>query len=114
MKPSFTPTLVGVLLLALLGSCQDSEIKKDPQSLNSFKMNLNAQTWEPSVIDPCEQTYWAAMSLLGDSKFYEIKAYRDPAFVANLTSENYFELKVMNVNSPGTYVLDGTFRILAT
>jgi GR25 family glycosyltransferase involved in LPS biosynthesis len=102
--------------LILLMSCgQTNDDTLVQVKLNDLQMNINGITWKPSVIDNCNQTYMCRMSELTggtiyQGRFYSIHAYRDPHLVADLMSENFFEMKIMEANEVGMYVLDGVFK----
>jgi hypothetical protein len=50
------------------------------------------------------------MAKLGENPLYKISAYKDPNSTANLSSENIFEVQILNVSEVGTYIIDGTFE----
>ena len=111
MKSIVRKVLVGIIFLNLLISCKmDSEEVLNQNNVNSFTMIVNEQEWLPSVIDPCHRTFQCSMGELGQSKYYEIDAFRDPSSTSNLESENIFELTVMDVNLIGDYTIDGEFK----
>lgn len=93
--------VIGMLVVILFG-CSKNESDNAPQLLNSFSMNLNDQSWEPSILsnDPCSVTYkcnwWEA-----GVPFYTIEAYKD--------YENYFRLQIKDVKDKGTYSISGRY-----
>lgn len=109
MKKLIPTTVSFMFILAIMNSCQETEITKEKINLNSFSMTLNGNSWEPSIVDPCTKTFQCNMSALSENKFYNIEAYKDPLLEASYKSENYFALQVMNVNEVNTYVIDGDF-----
>jgi len=72
-------------------------------------MNLQNNTWTPSEINSCEKTFNCYMVGMNGGPLYKIEAFRDSKLVASLQSENFFELKITNVNQVGVYPIDGIF-----
>lgn len=104
-------------LLLLMGSCQKEEIleKQNFNFLNSFTMQVNRQSWEPSQVgeDKCMRTYnaaWAALIGNGVRKpYYTISASRDSKAAATSQSENVFRLRIFNVQETGAYPITGSY-----
>ncbi len=117
MKAFSKMTLIGVILLTLIISCEQNIVEDVNQdNINTFKMTVNGLVWTPSVIDSCHRTFICQMSQSISSSttnnFYTIEAYRDPSFIANLSSENFFEIHIINLNKTGSYIIDGVFEDL--
>jgi len=105
-------------LLLLLMSCQKEDLAKEQnaQPLNSFSMQLNGRSWQPSQIgeDECMRTYhgaWSEVTQNGVKKpYYTISAYRDSKALATAQSENGLRLQITNVQKTGTYNLTGSYQ----
>ena len=107
--------LIAPLLVLLITSCQ-SDLPEAPnhENVNSFKMSLNDEAWAPSIIDECEKTFNCNVSFLNSHPFYKIEAFKDPQSIASLSSENLFQIQVMDADHIGIYNIDGTFEGLKT
>lgn len=99
--------IVFILTIVIMYSCQQDEMKTNNTNLNTFSMTLDGNSWRPSVIDSCTKTFQCNMSSLDDDYFYKVEAYRDPSLIANLESENFFEMQIMGVNDIGTFAING-------
>lgn len=100
------------LLTFVLGCNEKIEIKKKSELLNSFRMNLNDQIWQPSVIgnDSCSVALQCEMSTVDEEiAYYTIAAYKDPQSKTNSESENIFWLQIMDVKGAGTYNISDPF-----
>ena len=109
MKKSIYLTFV--ILITIVGCSEKEEIKKAPEPVNFFSMEIDGQPWEPSIIDDdaCYATYRCEYSILNDKPYYTINAYKDSKSIASYESENIFRFQVMNVLDVGTYGLSEPF-----
>jgi len=100
------------LLTCVLGCNEKIEIKQESKLLNSFKMNLNNQIWQPSVIgnDSCSVALQCELSTVDEEiAYYTIAAYKDPQSKTNSESENIFWLQIMDVKGVGVYNISDPF-----
>jgi hypothetical protein len=108
MRKNLKFKLLGLgLLIFALGCNKENELKQDSKPLNTFSMNLNDQSWEPSIInhDSCFSTFQCEWSAIDEIPFYRIIAYRDSQSRTNEESENIFRVQIMNVNRTGEYYI---------
>jgi hypothetical protein len=110
--------LTTVVLTLILGCTKKEELKKAPEPVNSFLMEIDGQLWEPSVInnDECYVAYSCELSYINNRPFYTIKAYKDSQSRTNSESENIFRLQIMDVANVETYSISepfGTFNSYA-
>lgn len=103
-------TILSFCFLVFFSCDQDLDKSEFSARLNTFKMTLNEKVWTPSDIDDCTSTFHCQIAKIGENPFYIIKAYKDPQSIADLTSENFFQFQIMNVNEVGNYVIDGAFE----
>jgi hypothetical protein len=99
-----------LFLFLFIISCNQNSTPKDPpeERLNTFEMKLNGEVWKPSTINSndCMRSFMCNMSEIAPGPFYKIESYKDPLSKTNLTSENFFEIEIMNVNATGIYFID--------
>ncbi|WP_075341521.1 DUF5025 domain-containing protein [Tenacibaculum agarivorans] len=107
--------LIVSTLLLILSGCNDNENSNSIEKLNEFKMLVDDELWLPSQIDKdfCMHTFSCSRSEIDGKPLYTIKAYRDSNLITDLTSENFFHMQIMNVNSIGKYSIsdaEGHFK----
>ena len=114
----FVYLTLGLLLLISIGllGCQRQEETKPKTPVNYFSMHVNGQLWTPyqDPIDPCRSTYSGQYTELqyssGEIKpFYRFVAYRDSTGRADVYSDTYLRMQVMNVTKPDAYILNGFY-----
>ena len=98
--------VIGLIFVSF--GCKEKNKIELKVPLNTFSMNVNKQLWQPSVIDkdPCYATFRCEWSAQNNIPFYIIRAYKDSQSRADYTSENYFRLQIMNVQSEGNYSIN--------
>lgn len=89
--------------------CHTKDVSPGRVPLNAFFMYLDGAYWEPvlSDTDPCYGTYHCSMNGRG---YYGITAHRDPNGIRNASSQDYLRMELINVDKPGLYPLEGTYR----
>lgn len=103
--------LSGIFFLIATG-CQDSEneiIAK--RRLNNFQMKINEELWLPSIVDndTCCKTFKCSYSLLEETPFYTVSAFKDLHSDTTINSENIFRLQIMNVTKNGIYPISDVY-----
>lgn len=97
-------TFCAVINILFFIACnQDEQGEVAIQNLNSFKMILNDESWEPSTIDHCIKTFSCNFSKIDNRPFYTIQAFQDPQMTADFSSKNFLRLQVMGVDTAGVY-----------
>jgi hypothetical protein len=102
-----------VLIVCLTACCNKPEEPKARVPVNSFSMHINGWLWKPLEPegDPCRGTFTCNYSeISGGNPFYIISAYYDPNGKTDADSESLLYMQIMDVNLPGTYALDGSYR----
>ncbi|PZX09542.1 uncharacterized protein DUF5025 [Breznakibacter xylanolyticus] len=103
--------LSGIVFLIVTG-CQDSENETATnRRLNDFQMKVNQELWLPSIVDndTCCKSFKCSYSLLDDTPFYTVTAYRGLQSSAELNSDNIFRLQIMNVREKGIYPISDAY-----